>query len=397
MKTIDTLNHINLQGMRVLVRADLNVPVQEGKILDTTRIERLVPTLKELIAKKARIIILSHFGRPEGRVNREDSLQQVCPALSKVLGHKVKFISCLPSEAQAAAQKLEDGQVALLENLRFHPGEEQDDDVFAQDLAKLGDLYVNDAFSVSHRAHASVHAITKYLPAIAGRLMQAEIKALTSALKNPQHPVIAIVGGAKVSTKLAILKNLIKKVDILVVGGGMANTFLFSDGIEIGTSLCENDMIETVRAIQYEAQIAATRIILPQDVVVAKKMQPPIEGQNWNISCMPTDTMIVDIGSQTILLINQALKNAKTCIWNGPLGVFEVPPFDQGTIAVMQQVASLTKSHELYSIAGGGETIAALNHAGCSDKFSYISTAGGAFLEWLEGKTLPGLAALEKA
>lgn len=397
MKTIDTLNHLNLQGMRVLVRVDLNVPVQDGKILDTTRIERFVPTLKELIAKKACVILLSHFGRPEGRENLKDSLRQICPALSKALGFEIIFISCPPSEAQAAVQKLKDGQVALLENLRFYPGEEKNDEVFAQDLAKLGDLYVNDAFSVSHRAHASVNAITKYLPAIAGRLMQTEIEALTLALKNPRHPLIAIVGGAKVSTKLSILKNLIKKVDVLVVGGGMANTFLFADGIEIGTSLCEKDMIETVRAIQDAAKVSQTKILLPLDVVAAKSIQPAKDVQNYDISCIPNDVMILDIGPQTILAINQALKTAKTCIWNGPLGVFELPPFDRGTITLMQQVASLSQFQGLYSIAGGGETVAALNHAGCNDRFSYISTAGGAFLEWLEGKTLPGLAALEKA
>jgi phosphoglycerate kinase len=397
MKTIDTLNSLNLQGKRILVRADLNVPVREGKILDVTRIERLIPTLKELTSRKARVIIISHFGRPDGRSNLKDSLQQVCPSLSAALGLEVRFIPCLPSEAHDAIQELKDGQVALLENLRFHPGEENDNEEFAQDLAKLGDLYVNDAFSVSHRSHASVHAITKYLPSVAGRLMQTEMEALMPALEHPQHPVIALVGGSKVSTKLDILRNLVKKVDILVVGGGMANTFLFADGIEIGTSLCEKDMIETVKAIQYEARISGTKIILPLDAVIANKIQPLTGVQNYDITRIPKDAMILDIGPQTILAITQTLKGAKTCIWNGPLGVFEVPPFDQGTVSVMQQVASLTKNHGLYSIAGGGETIAALKHAGCSDEFSYVSAAGGAFLEWLEGKTLPGLRALDGA
>lgn len=398
MKRIDALDNLKVEGLRVLVRVDLNVPIQDNRILDTTRIERLIPTLKELAAKKARVIILSHFGRPGGHPNPKESLKQVCPALSLALGMDVRFIPSLePDEIQSAVQELKDGQIALLENLRFYPGEEMDDDAFAQDLARLGDLYVNDAFSASHRAHASVHAIAKYLPSVAGRLMQAEIEALTHALENPKHPIIALVGGAKVSTKLEILKNLVKKVDILVVGGGMANTFLFAEGIAIGKSLCEKGMVETVESIKRTAQISGCEIILPKDAVIAENLQSPTTIQVCDIADVPDNAMIFDIGPKTVAAIEQALKKAHTCIWNGPMGVFEAAPFDRGTTTLIRQVASLTQAHACYSIAGGGETVAALAHAGCADQFSYVSTAGGAFLEWLEGKALPGLTALERS
>jgi phosphoglycerate kinase len=392
-----TLDDIAVAGKRVVVRADLNVPMKDGKVTDATRIARLVPTISELAEKGARVIVLSHFGRPKGKREPSLSLKPLAAELGKALGRTVGFAEdCIGPPAEAAVKALKNGDVVLLENLRFHAAEEENDRGFAKSLAALGDLYVNDAFSTAHRAHASTEAIARLLPAAAGRLMQAELEALNKALEAPQRPVAAVVGGAKISTKLDLLSNLLGKVDVLVIGGGMANTFLFAKGVAIGRSLSERDMADTARRIMSEAEGARKRIVLPIDAVVAPALTAGDVAKTVPVGRIPDDQMILDVGPQSVADIVAALEGCRTLVWNGPLGAFEHPPFDKGTVAVAKIAAKLTKSGRLLSVAGGGDTVAALAQAGVEDRFSYVSTAGGAFLEWLEGKTLPGVAALQK-
>ena len=393
-----TLDDLDLAGKRVLLRGDLNVPLGDGRVTDATRIERLAPTINELCGKGAKVIVMSHFGRPKGKIVPEMSLRPVADALSAALGGKaVSFApDCIGPDAAAIVEGLAPGGVALLENLRFHPGEEANDAAFAGELAKLGDAYVNDAFSAAHRAHASTEAIARLLPAAAGRAMQAELEALTAALEKPTHPVIALVGGAKVSSKLDVLGNLVARVDAIIIGGGMANTFLNARGIDVGASLCEHDLADTVREIEAKAKAAGCEILLPVDGVVAAKFEAGAPTRTVPIDAAPSDMMILDIGPDSVAELNAKLATCKTLLWNGPLGAFEIPPFDSGTVAVAREAGRLTRAGAMVSVAGGGDTVAALNHAGVADQFTYVSTAGGAFLEWLEGKTLPGVAALEK-
>jgi phosphoglycerate kinase len=390
-----TLDDLNVASRRVLVRADLNVPMKDGRVSDATRIERLAPTIKELATKGARVVVLSHFGRPKGKREPSMSLAPLAPALGKALGMRVSFAEdCVGPAAQRVVAALKDGQVALLENLRFHPEEEANDRAFAKALAGLGDIYINDAFSCAHRAHASTEAIAHLLPSAAGRLMQAELEALQGALESPQRPVAAVVGGAKVSTKLELLGNLVNRVDVLVIGGGMANTFLHAKGIAVGRSLCERDMADTARRIMADAESAQRRIVLPIDAVVAPALTAGDAAKTVPIGRIPEDQMILDVGKQSAADTVTALAGCKTLVWNGPLGAFEHPPFDKGTVTVAREAARLTKAGKLLSVAGGGDTVAALAQAGVEGDFSYVSAAGGAFLEWLEGKTLPGVAAL---
>jgi phosphoglycerate kinase len=396
MQRFQTLDDLKPAGKRVLVRADLNVPMQDGKVTDATRIERLVPTIAELRKKGARVVVLSHFGRPKGKPDPTMSLKPLVAPLSRVLdGAKIAFAAdCVGKPAEDVVKALKDGEVALLENLRFHAEEEKNDPGFAKKLAALGDIYVNDAFSAAHRAHASTEAIARLLPSAAGRLMQAELEALSKALERPARPRASGGGGAKVSTKLDLIGNLINKVDILVIGGGMANTFLFAGGIDVGKSLCERDMADTARRISADANAAGKRIVLPVDAVVAPALTAGADAKTVPIGRVPADMMILDIGPKSIAETVQTVAACKTLVWNGPLGAFEHPPFDKGTTALAQAVAKLTKQGKLLSVAGGGDTVAALAHAGAEEAFSYVSTAGGAFLEWLEGKELPGVAAL---
>lgn len=393
-----TLDDMTVAGQRVLVRGDLNLPVQDGRVTDTTRIDRMLPTLRELMEKGARVVVISHFGRPKGQVVPEMSLKPVADALSQALGRtKVAFAAdCIGDAAKAVVDGLADGEIALLENLRFHPGEEANDTGFAGDLAALGDIYVNDGFSVSHRAHASTEAIARLLPAAAGRNMQSELEALESALGDPKRPVLALVGGAKVSTKLAVLGNLIEKVDALVIGGGMANTFLHALGTDVGASLCEADLADTAREIMAKADSAGCEIILPSDVVIASKLEAGAPSETVMTAAVPPEKMILDIGPDSAAALSERLGSVRTLLWNGPLGAFEFPPFDAATVTVAQAAAKCTDAGEMVSVAGGGDTVAALRHAGVADSFSYISTAGGAFLEWIEGKELPGVAALRQ-
>jgi phosphoglycerate kinase len=398
MDMFKTLDDMTVAGQRVLVRGDLNLPVQDGRVTDTTRIDRMLPTLRELMEKGARVVVISHFGRPKGQVVPEMSLKPVADALSQALGGtKVAFAAdCIGDAASAVVDGLADGEIALLENLRFHPGEEANDPGFAGDLAALGDIYVNDGFSVSHRAHASTEAIARLLPAAAGRNMQAELEALESALGDPKRPVMALVGGAKVSTKLAVLGNLIAKVDALVIGGGMANTFLHALGTDVGASLCESDLADTAREIMSKADSAGCEIILPSDVVIAGKLEAGAPSETVMTAAVPPGKMILDVGPDSAAALSERLGSVRTLLWNGPLGAFEFPPFDAATVTVAQAAAKCTDAGEMVSVAGGGDTVAALRHAGVADSFSYISTAGGAFLEWLEGKELPGVAALRQ-
>lgn len=392
-----SLDDIDVKGLRVLVRGDLNVPVRDGNVSDATRIERLVPTLNALIEKGARVVVISHFGRPKGQRVAEMSLAPVADALSAALGRPVAFAAdCIGDTAAAVVDALAPGEVALLENLRFHPGEEANDSNFAAALAALGDVYVNDGFSVSHRAHASTEAIARLLPAAAGRNMQAELEALSAALGNPTRPVAAIVGGAKVSTKLALLGNLIEKVDALVIGGAMANTFLYALGTDIGVSLCEPDLADTARGILAKADTLGCEIILPSDVVVAGALEAGAACETMQVAAVPEDKMILDIGPGSAAALAERLGHCRTLLWNGPLGAFEFPPFDAATVTVARAAAMLTRDGELVTVAGGGDTVAALKHAGVLDDFTYVSTAGGAFLEWLEGRELPGVAALQQ-
>ncbi len=399
MAHFNTLEDLDVAGRRVLLRADLNVPMQAGRVTDTTRIDRLVPTISELADRGARIVLLSHFGRPKGKPAPELSLAPLVAPLSTALaGRPVVFaVDCVGPAAAEAVAGLDDGQVVLLENLRFHAGEEANDAGFAADLAKLGDIYVNDAFSTAHRAHASVEALARLLPAAAGRLMQGELEHLANALESPARPVAAIVGGAKISTKLDLLGNLVRRVDMLVIGGGMANTFLNALGVAVGRSLCEHDMAETARAIVEQAKEARCDVVLPSDALVAAELTAGAASRTVSIEEVPEDEMILDVGPATAAHLARRLGDCRTLLWNGPLGCFELPPFDAGTNAVAQAAAELTRAGQLLSVAGGGDTVAALAHAGVAEDFSYVSTAGGAFLEWLEGKTLPGVAALEAA
>ena len=390
-----TLDDLNVKGKRVLVRADLNVPMKDGRITDASRIERQAPTIRELSDKGARVIVLSHFDRPKGKVVPEMSLKPIAPALSKELGKPVAFASdCVGEVAKDAVAKLKDGDVVLLENTRFHKGEEANDPDFTKQVASLGDIFVNDAFSAAHRAHATTTGLAYLLPSAAGRSMQAELEHLDKALGNPQRPVMAVVGGAKVSTKLDLLQNLIGKVDYLVIGGAMANTFFVAEGRQVGKSLAERDMVDTALAIIHKATETGCVLILPTDVVAAKEFKANAEHRTVEIGHVHADEMILDVGPKSIEEFTNRLKVTKTVVWNGPFGAFETVPFDKATVAAAKAVAAETKAGNLISVAGGGDTVAALNHAGVSADFTYISTAGGAFLEWLEGKTLPGVEAL---
>ncbi|MCW5773971.1 MAG: phosphoglycerate kinase [Rhodospirillaceae bacterium] len=399
MPAFKTLDDIDVSGKRVVLRADLNVPIKNGKVTDETRILRLTPTIKELAEKGARVIVLSHFGRPKGKVVPDMSLMPLVGPLSRALGGKVVHFAtdCVGPAAEKSAAAMAPGEILLLENLRFHAEEEADDAAFAKQLAGLGDIYVNDAFSTAHRAHASTAAIARMLPAVAGRLMEAELKALAAALEKPARPVAAIVGGAKISTKLELLGNLVAKVDDLVIGGAMANTFLAAQGIAVGKSLCEHDMADAARDVLAKAKAKGCTIHLPSDVVVAAEFKPGADSAVVPRDAVPADRMILDIGPQSARALAEAMAGWKTLVWNGPLGAFEAKPFDAATNTVAAAAAQLTKSGKLLSVAGGGDTVAALNNAGVAEDFSYVSTAGGAFLEWLEGKTLPGVAALEEA
>jgi phosphoglycerate kinase len=390
-----TLHDFDLKGKRVLLRADLNVPAKDGVITDTTRIDRLKPTIDFLNTKGAKVIVLSHFGRPKGGYEAEFSLAFLAPACAKSWGKDVAFgKDCVGAEAAKAVAELKDGQIVLLENLRFHKGEEANDAGFIAELAKLGDLYVNDAFSAAHRAHASTEGLAHRMPTAAGFLMEAELNALNNALENPQKPVIAIVGGSKISTKLSVLNNLVQKVNYLFLGGGMANTFLVAKGIEVGKSLCERDMMDEAKKIMATAQKAGCEIILPVDRICVTAFGANAPFTIRKTEDMPAEEEAVDVGPETIEKLEDILSGCKTALWNGPMGVFEVKPFDRGTNDLARCVAKLTKTAGLISVAGGGDTVSALENAGCADDFTYISTAGGAFLEWLEGKDLPGVAAL---
>lgn len=397
MQSFSILDDIAVSGKRVLLRADLNVPMKDGAVSDATRIERLVPTIAELRRKGAKVIVLSHFGRPKGKPDPTMSLKPLAAALGQALGAPVAFASdCIGRPAEEAIGKMRDGDVALLENVRFYAGEEDNDADFARKLASLGDVYVNDAFSAAHRAHASTEAIARLLPNAAGRLMQAELDALSKALDRPTRPLAAVIGGAKVSTKLDLLGNLIGKVDILVIGGGMANTFLFANGVDVGKSLCERDMADTARRITADAAAAGKRIVLPVDAVVSSALTAGAAAKTVPIGRVPSDQMILDVGPRSVEETIQTIASCRTLVWNGPMGAFEHPPFDAGTTALAKAAARLTREGKLLSVAGGGDTVAALAHAGVEGDFSYVSTAGGAFLEWLEGKELPGVAALMK-
>jgi len=396
--TFQTLDELDLQGKIVLVRADLNVPMKDGHVTDNTRLVRFLPTLVALQEKEAKIVILSHFGRPKGKRNEDFSLRPVVSVLNDLVGKPIAFAEdCVGEAAQKAVQKLQAGQILVLENTRFHPEEEANDPTFAKEIAALGDAFINDAFSAAHRAHATTASLADLLPAAAGKLMQEELEALGNALEHPQKPLGAIIGGAKISTKLDLLHNLIKKVDLLVLGGGMANTFLAAQGFDVGKSLFEPEMVGTTKTINSEAEALKCKILLPKDVVIASELKEGAETQIVAVDAVPKDSMILDIGPQSIAETRMHLAPCCTIIWNGPLGVFETPPFDRGTNEIAQAVADLTKESGALSVAGGGDTLAALAHAGVAKELSYISTAGGAFLEWLEGKTLPGIAALEKA
>jgi phosphoglycerate kinase len=390
-----TLDNLDVAGKRVLLRADLNVPVRDGKITDLTRIERLTPTIRELVGKGAKVIVCSHFDRPKGKRVPEMSLGPVAAALGEVLGQRVRFAEdCIGIAAEQAEERMARGEVLVLENTRYHAEEEKNDPVFAAGMAKLADIYVNDAFSAAHRAHSSTEGIAHLLPAYAGRLMQAELEALDTALGKPVRPVAAIVGGAKVSTKLDLLGNLVGKVDALVIGGAMANTFLAAQGLAVGRSLQEAEMHATARDILERAKAAGCEIVLPSDAVVAHELKPGVATQTVAIANVPTDAMILDVGPATVAALIRHLSSWRTLVWNGPLGAFETPPFDGATTAFAKAVADATGKGTLRSVAGGGDTVSALRHAGVLDRMSYVSTAGGAFLEWLEGKTLPGVAAL---
>jgi phosphoglycerate kinase len=394
MPNFRTLDDVDVKNKRVLVRVDLNVPMENGKITDATRIARVAPTITEIAGKGGKVILLAHFGRPKGR-DPKDSLKAVAHEVAHLVKKHVGFADdCVGEAAEKAVAAMKDGEIILLENTRFHKEEEKNDPAFVAKLAKLGDIFVNDAFSAAHRAHASTEGLAHSLPAYAGRTMQAELEALTKALEAPQHPVIAIVGGAKVSTKLELLENLITKVDALVIGGAMANTFLHAQGVDVQKSLAEKDMADTARRILAKAADANCAIILPVDAIVAFHFKANAPSHAYGLDAIPADGMVLDVGPQSIERIKGAIDEAATLVWNGPLGAFELPPFDRGTVVVARHAAERTQAGKLVSVAGGGDTVAALNHARVGDRFTYVSTAGGAFLEWLEGRKLPGVEAL---
>ncbi len=390
-----TLRDFDLKGKRVLVRADLNVPAKDGKVTDTTRIDRLKPTIDYLTSKGAKTVLLSHFGRPKSPADTEFSQAFLAPVCEKSWGKKVSFAKdCIGDEAAKAIAALKDGDIVLLENVRLHPGEEKNDNAFTMELAKLGDIYVNDAFSAAHRAHSSTEGLAHRMPTAAGFLMEAELNALNDALESPKKPVIAIVGGSKISTKLSVLDNLVKKVDYLFLGGGMANTFLVARGVEVGKSLCERDMVDEAKKIMATCEKAGCELLLPIDRVCVTKFGENAPFEIRKTEDMPAEEEAVDVGPETIEMLEDVLSGCKTALWNGPMGVFEVKPFDRGTNDLARAVATLTKTGGLVSVAGGGDTVSALENAGAANSFTYISSAGGAFLEWLEGKELPGVAAL---
>ncbi|MEQ8749354.1 MAG: phosphoglycerate kinase [Amphiplicatus sp.] len=396
MPAYRTIDDLDVQGKRVLVRVDFNVPMKAGKVTDATRIERALPAITELCAKGAKVILLSHFGRPEGGPNPDFSLKPVAEQLAVLSGKPVAFAAdCIGDKAKKVVDAMAIGDVAVLENTRFHPGEEKNDPEFARQLAANGDIYVNDAFSAAHRAHASTEGIAHLLPAAAGRAMERELNYLASALSNPVRPMMAVVGGAKVSTKIDLLLNLVSKANILVVGGGMANTFMFAKGQLVGKSLCEPSLADTAREIMAQAEARGCEIILPVDVVVAKKFEANAEHETRAADSVRESDMILDLGPDTVDLIAERMEGAKTLVWNGPLGAFEIPPFDTATVEAARYAAKRVNEGALVAVAGGGDTVAALNHAQAADDFTYVSTAGGAFLEWLEGKELPGVKALE--
>jgi phosphoglycerate kinase len=396
-----TLDDLEVAGKRVLVRADLNVPMKDGQVSDDTRIRAVAPTLAWLIERRARVAVLSHFGRPKGAVRPAMSLapvaQPLAEAVSAALGRTVRisFVNdCIGLVAEGAMEALPEGGLVLLENVRFHPGEEANDPAFARQLATLGDVYVNDAFSAAHRAHASTEALAHLLPAAAGLAMAAELTALEQALSDPERPVAAVVGGAKISSKLAVLGHLVSRVDALIIGGGMANTFLNAKGVGVGVSLCERDLADVARDILARAEAAGCRVYLPLDAVVAKEFRPGVATRTVMIDAVANDDMILDIGPATVAEVSACLEQARTLVWNGPMGAFEMPPFDAGTVALARAAAAATRAGKLLSVAGGGDTVAALNAAQVTGAFTHVSTAGGAFLEWLEGKELPGVKAL---
>jgi phosphoglycerate kinase len=394
-KSFRTLDDVDVKGKRVLLRVDLNVPMENGRVTDTTRLERVAPTITEIAGKGGKVILLAHFGRPKGR-DPKDSLKPVAAALAEVIKKQVGFADdCVGDVAAKAVAAMQDGDILCLENTRFHAGEEKNDPAFVAELAKLGDIWVNDAFSAAHRGHASTEGLGHKLPGYAGRTMQAELVALGKALDTPTKPVIAIIGGAKVSTKIDLLENLVSKVDALVIGGGMANTFLHAQGVGIGKSLAEKDLAATALRIIEKAEAANCAIILPVDAVVAFHFAANSPSHAYGLDAIPADGMILDVGPQSIARIRAAIDDAATLVWNGPVGAFEMAPFDHGTVVAARHAAERTKAKKLISVAGGGDTVAALNHAGVADDFSYVSTAGGAFLEWMEGKPLPGVQVLK--
>ncbi|MFN4126300.1 phosphoglycerate kinase [Pannonibacter indicus] len=393
-KTIDDIQEP--AGKRALVRVDLNVPMKDGKITDDTRIRAVAPTIRELSDKGAKVILLAHFGRPKGEAVADMSLAPVAPAVAAVIGRPVAFCAdCIGEAAAGAVAAMQDGDVLLLENTRFHKDEEKNGAEFTAALAANGDLYVNDAFSAAHRAHASTEGLARLLPAYAGRSMQAELEALGAALGSPKRPVLAIVGGAKVSSKIDLLENLVSRVDMLVIGGGMANTFLAAKGVNVGKSLCEHDLAPTALKIMAAAEKAGCEIVLPVDAVVAREFKAGAANETVSLDAIPADAMMLDVGAASIETVKARIDGASTLVWNGPLGAFEIEPFDKATVAAARHAARRTKDGKLLSVAGGGDTVAALNHAGAAGDFSYVSTAGGAFLEWLEGKNLPGVTALQ--
>jgi len=395
MATFRAIDDLDVTGKRVLVRADLNVPMKDGIVTDTSRIDRQAPTIRDLAARGARVIVCSHFDRPKGKVVPSMSLGPVAAPLAKAVGRPVAFASdCIGKVAEDAVAKLKAGDVLLLENTRFHAGEEKNDPEMAKELAKLADIYVNDAFSSAHRAHASTEAVAHLLPSAAGRSMQAELTHLQKALDDPERPVMAVIGGAKVSTKIALLENLVKRVETLVIGGAMANTFLAAEGKDVGKSLYEKDHLETARRVIALANESGAAILLPTDVVVAKEFKAGAASRTVAVDKVAPDDMILDVGPATVEEFGTFLHNTRTLVWNGPLGAFETPPFDKGTVAAAKLVAARTKAGQLLSVAGGGDTVSALNKAGVTGDFSYVSTAGGAFLEWMEGLELPGVEAL---
>ncbi|MEE9543990.1 MAG: phosphoglycerate kinase [Rhodospirillales bacterium] len=396
MNKIRTIDDLQVAGKRVLVRADLNTPMDKGRVTDGTRLDRTAPTLIELADKGARVIVVSHFGRPKGRVVDELSLRPVAAALSAALGRPVAFATdSIGAEAKKTVAAMKDGDIALLENLRFHAGETENSLAFAEKLAAHGEAYVNDAFSCAHRAHASTEAVARLLPAAAGRLMQAELVALGNALEAPRRPLAAVVGGAKVSTKMEVLGNLTGKVDVLIIGGAMANTFLHAQGVDVGKSLCETEMADSALEIMVAAAGGGCQIILPRDAVVARQLKRGAASETVPVEAIPIGAMMLDVGPASVAEVSARLEECRTLVWNGPFGAFEIPPFDAATNAVARAAARLTKNGTLLTVAGGGDTVAALVHAGVDGDFSYVSTAGGAFLEWLEGKSLPGVAVLK--